>query len=1235
MPAAAARNDHRALRLLDRPTAATKDCPWDRAMSPAFIVHPSNQTEALVEALADVVRTPASADPLASEAIVVQSRGMARWLAMALAERLDVWADMAFPFPRGVVEWALDAVVGRAPAARAFSSEQLIWAVAAELPRHLDHPAFDPVARYLADDGRHLKRLQLARRIAQVFDDYVVYRPDLVRSWESGAAGDVGAADAWQPILWRALGARPDGATGARPGAAHIAARIEAFLAQAGDAAGTRAHLEASRFPRRLCLFGLSALPGLFLDVFAALGRCIEVHVFVQAPSRRLWVAIQSRRPALADLMAAGAGSEAVAGALELPDPHLLLGSCGRAARDFEVMLAVATGRTGASPPPTPPATEAWVEAAPGTMLRTLQADILAGRPRGPGRPGAPPLPLAASDASVAIHACHGPMREVEVLRDQLLALFDTDGTLEPRDIVVMAPDIERYAPYVDAVFGAADGAVAIPYRVADRRPEASYDVVAALARLVDALRGRLTAPEVLDVLSIASVRRRLGIPAEGLDTVRDWVTGARVRWGADAAHRAEVGQPADGANTWRFGLDRLLLGYAMPGDGHGLFAGALPYAEVDGGDAELLGRLAEGCEALFAFRDRVRDPQPVAAWRDTLGAILERFVWRSWQSAWQHELVRGALETLARHAADGGFAAGVVDWEIVRRHLLEALHEDAPPRGFLSGGVTFCSLLPMRSIPFRVVCLLGLGDGELPRAEHRAGFDLIARAPRAGDRTPRDDDRHLFLEALLAARERLIITFVGQSVQDGRRLPPSTLVSELLDVLGDAFDVPHPAPPDSSLPAAVREPPVAVPPAPPGPPLAVPPAAPDTVAIADAVHQARDRAADIRRRLIVWHPIQPFSPRYFDGRNHDPAPGDGFFSFAARYVASARTLAAARVPRRPFFEGPLAPPAQGGGAVREVTLESLVRFFQHPTRALLQIRLGLYLGGPAEVPPDREPLAPGPIDRWQVGQRLLDQALARLDPAALRGAHRAEGWLPPGTPGDCLFDDLASDVAALAGAAAPWLAGDRLAPVELDLMAGDTRVTGVLRDLWARAQVAAQYARAGGAAELALWLRHLALGALAARAPGARLPERSVLVGRPADSKARGVATVCFEPVAGAEAVLADLVDFYWIGQSAPLPLFKAASRAYADAWHRDGDAAAALARARRAFAGNRVIDGDAADPYVAQTYGDADPLDEAPASAAVAPSFEAVARTVYDPLLAHRRVLAEGDQAPAGGAA
>lgn len=734
-------------------------------------IHTSNRLETLAHKLADLIRED-PLPPLVTETVVTQSTGMGRWLSLALAGELGVAANIHFPFPAKFAEDELSRLLPHDSASPIYRREVLPWRIHTVIRPLLEEPQFSTLRAYTGDDAEKL--WQLCQQLAVTFDRYIAHRPQMLRAWD---AGHIESGEEWQARLWLALG----------EGASHPAALIERAhrgtgvppvrpLGVSPDAArGTHASPTAgTAMPHRCAIFGLSALAPTYLDFLALLSQRRDVHLFLLAPTEHYWGDLQSEREKVRFIAWCQRNGK-IAGAEHIDEGHPLLASFGKVGRDFhDALIDLPTGGEH----------DYFQPIDDETLLARLQNDILELRAHAEDRT------LSPSDQSLRLHACHSPVRELEVLHDQLLAMFAADSTLTPRDILVAVPNIEDYAPFIEGVFGAPESdAVRFPYSIADREARTESSVTDAFLRVLELADSRFPATAVLALLDCPAVHTKFGFSEADLPLIRQWIIGSGIRWGRDAAQRAELHLPASNEHTWQFGMDRLILGFALPGDGSRLFAGVLPEPAVEGSLAEALGRFASFTHTLFTQADAFQEPRTAAQWsttlRDTLLALFESD--HDFADSWRN--VAHPLASIAENAAHAGHTH-TLPFSVIRQHARELLGATQRESAFLRGGITFCSLRPMRAIPHRVICLLGMNDGAFPRQDRAPAFDLTASHPRPGDRSTRDDDRYLFLEAILSARDRLLISWCGQSAQDNSQLPPSVVVAELLDTLTRSYEL-------------------------------------------------------------------------------------------------------------------------------------------------------------------------------------------------------------------------------------------------------------------------------------------------------------------------------------------------------------------------------------------------------------------------------------------------------------
>ena len=881
--------------------------------------------------------------PLATDSILVPNMGLGRWLKMHIAERDGIAANIATLLP---APFFWDVIAGSLPGERPDSStyrrENLRWHLYAHLPALAEE--VPEVGRYLAERPMEVRRWQLAERLADLFDEYLIYRREMLLRWERGENEPL-RPGSWQAPLWRALVSRL--------GRDHRARLLGELIrrVESGEALCTEG------WPARLYCFGLGNLPPDYLRLLYALGRHSDVHFLMHNPSDVYWGDIEKRPTALVPL-----DGEPLPGEDTVFTGHPLLASLGYAARDFLRLIysdefsdirELELGEMLAYEPP-----------GNDSLLHRLQSGVI--------RMEATPTSagLAAEDPSFQVHACHGTLREVQVLHDQLLDLLSADPTLHPRDIIVMTPNVAEFAPAIDAVFGAAAGAAegrtAIPFNLSDRPRRGTHPIVLTFRALLDLPLWRWTASELMSLVAVPAVMRRYRLEEADVENLKRWIAAAGIRWGLDGAHREQSGAGYWDQNSWAFGLDRLLAGVAVS-DPQALTDGVAPVVDLEGGATAALGELWLLLERLRHWRDRLPVPASATDWQERLNALTADLFEVDHRDRDEHAAIDTLNEAVAVLAtAAQALSDEALSWEAVREILDGELDSSGTRQPFLAGGVTFCGLVPLRTVPFRVVCLVGMNDGEFPRRDRNRAINLIRCHPRLGDSSVRDDDRLLLLQWLLAAGDVFYLSYTGQDTTTGEDLEPSTAVAELLDfVAHNQFE-----------------------------------------------GIARKQALN---RLVTHQPMQPFSPRYFTAgatkppvgaisrsRNLDlfdpepPHPTQSphrIFTFRAAWRPGALAMFAERGTLPPLLDDSRAPNPE----LTQITLDELKRFFKHPSRYFLREVLQLDLETETDQHQDEEPLTINGLEEYELRQRLFDAVRADgLLPEAPPEVIRAQGLLPP-----------------------------------------------------------------------------------------------------------------------------------------------------------------------------------------------------------------------------------------------
>jgi exodeoxyribonuclease V gamma subunit len=1127
-------------------------------------LHRAERADRLADALASILSTP-PADPFTPEVIAVPTRGMERWLTQRLSARLGatagrgdgVCANVQFPFPGRLIGGAIAVASGVQPDDDPWPAERSVWPLLAVTEECRGEPWLAQIEAHLGS-RRRFGRLRL---IADLFDHYGIRRPTMLRAWARGEDVDgVGEALAqparWQPELWRRLRSRI--------GTDSPAERLETACARLIE------DPSLVELPERLSLFGLTRLPASYVQALSALAHGRDVHLFLLHPSPALWRTV-------ADATAGHAVPARVCDTTGGLAANRLLRSWGADSRELQLVLSAPGEHADHHHP-----LRDTGSAGPETLLKRIQDDVRSNNP-----PPGPPLPseldlrleLAAHDRSISVHACHGPARQVEVLREAIMHLLAEDPTLEPRDVIVMCPDIETFAPLIQATFGTTPsepsedwepGRTDLRVRLADRSLRQTNPILAVVAQLIDLAELRLTASQMLDLAAAEPVRRRFRFGDDDLSRIQDWIVECGIRWGLDAPHRIAYRLEELPAGTWREGLRRLLLGVAMSESGRELYSGVLPLDDVESGDIELAGRFAEFVERVGVALDSLEGPHSVSVWTDAISDAVDALTDTAERDAWQRHELRALLADVVAEAGASATAAEIelADLRALLRHRLAG----RPTRAnFRTGHLTVCTLVPMRSVPHRIVCLLGLDDGAFPRRTARDGDDLLLDAPHVGDRDPRTEDRQMLLDALLAAEDRLLVFFSGADERTNAPRPPAVPVGELLDAIDR------------------------------------------TARIGDG--RARDR-------VIVRHPLQPFDQRNFEAGALVPGTRWGFDRSS---LLGAKALTGPREPAPPFLPEPL-PPARAA----QVELDELIAFAERPVRAFLRQRLGISTSETEDEIEDGLPVELDGLARWQIGQRVLDGMLAGVDSRACFDAERARGALPPGKLGQPVADSLKRPLGALLGVAKPYTEMEaRTIGINLALPS-ERRLTGSVSGIRGHVLLSVQFSRLNARHRLAAWIRLLALtaqdptqgyeAATIGRAPYNSYAEVMVARIPPLDD----------DPVVRRQRALSELAALIELrdrGLREPLPIAPNSSAAYAGAIANGGDAAAA---AERAWKSGFKVPGEDAEPEHIRAFGAgltlAELMEPAPGADEQGPGWPAeersrfarCARRLWDPLLA-----------------
>lgn len=939
------------------------------------LCHGPDLTE-LADHLLDTLRENPLQNPMAPERFVVTNDGMKKWLSTYGAQEEGIVANWEFFFVAEQMWKLIRMMDDDIPEVLPSECDPMTWSLMRVLEQHPEDPKLGQLHRYVYDidpEVQMYRSWKLCRVIARTFDQYLIYRPDMIIGWEEGRRMTKHVSEPWQMHLWKLL---TDywGQVHADEKWIHRA-QIHQELVETIDSGEMWSR---SKLPERIIIFGVPTMPPPYIQTFVKLSRQIDVCVYM-----------------LDDLY--------------FHSENALVTSMGKEGEDYdfyfrkyieedeEVRKNLNTYQFSyKEDPPT------------GVLLLDhIRRDLVQ-----PEKENPPPIQ---GDRSVQVHSCHSALREVEVLHDQLLALLDENTSLTPSDILIMAPNMEIYAPAIDAVFGTPEQSLPdIPYSILDRGATVCGPLTDAFIKLMRLPGSRFKATQVLEFLGLEPIRAAFELTDEDLNKLERWIRENRIRWGINGKWKEAFELPKTRRFTWSAGLNRMMLGYAMKEEDDHLYEGIYPYPEVESlDDAELMGTLSKIMHSLFEFHQRADKEHTLDDWSRHLRMLADRFM--PDEKKWLRELsqLRDQVEQLAEQQELAGFAKKV-PYRIVRSYLDQNLSEQNENGGLIGRGITFSSLAPMRSIPFKVIGMIGMNDGAFPCPEVPVEFDLMGKEPRRGDRSRREGERHQFLENILSAGKVLYLSYVGQSNRQDAEFAPSVVIQEFLDYLENRFGVPA-------------------------------------------------------ETLITKHRLQAFSPLYFT----DEGKEKGLFSYSKLQEEIVKGLASRQDKTKTFISDSLPEPDEER---RSLSVRELVQFYQHPARFLMRNRLGVYLEEEQVSTEDREPFFLGGLEGYQLGQEMLKRYMKGRDPASFRAIAMATDMLPQGWPGEESFQATLEEVRQFGADLQQAFEQEELESAEVNLRIEEFRLTGRLTDLYESGRVDYRYGSARSKDLIDLWIQHLVL---------------------------------------------------------------------------------------------------------------------------------------------------------------
>ncbi|UDG81426.1 RecBCD enzyme subunit RecC [Candidatus Profftia lariciata] len=982
-----------------------------------FIVYYSNKLDSLKQILIKYIEQQPLQNILEQEIILVQYDGLAQWLQVELAKYCGIAANIKFSSPTNFIWKLFTLLIPEMSKVNTYNKGTMTWRLMWLLPQMISHPAFKPLVIYLSDDKDYRKMFQLTSYMAILYNQYLLYRPEWLHIWEQNKNVEgLDKSQEWQALLWVALQKYHINFDKSTSYSTNLYKQLIYIL--------KKTIKYPHKLPKRIFIYDMTTMPSIYLEIFQILGKYIDVHMMILNPCRYYWgndkdytcnAIIQNlkhikQQPDINNLHDLQVESKIMHICNQRNFSNPLLASWGTLGNNYIYLLSKYKHQK----------IHIFVNLSTDYLLMRIQRDLLElenhshlinssqYRKNSKGK-----RLFNIGDRSISVNLCHSPQREIEVLHNKLLDMFNQDLTLTTRDVIVMVPDIDNYTPFIQAVFGNTQCNRYIPFVISDRSIHNTYPIIPIFLNLLNLPNSRFTTDNILNFLELPSLATHFGINGDDLRLLRYWINKSGIRWGLDDNHVRNLDLPVTGQHTWQFGLTRMLLGYAMDSNS-GDWNGILPFDESSGLIAELIGKLANFLMTLCHWRTRLSGTYNMKNWQFLCRDMLNAFFVKDNTTDTVISLIENEWLKIIHYGISAEYPQEI-PITILRDELTSRLKNERINQGFLTGSIIFCNLTSMHSIPFKVVCLLGMNENIYPYSITPISFDLMEQQMKKGDPNKYNDNRYLFLKALLSAQQCLYISYISRSIQNNTKQSPSVMVQELLEY------------------------------------------------IAQSHYMTGDKDIDfdcstnnVMQYLKIQHPRVPFASANYiinsanQSYNHTWLP-------AALGNGITHDTFAIKLPLENFTI---------------ITLDELIKFYRHPVRAFFQMRLGIYFSREVTNIPDNEPFTLDYLSRYKINIKLLDKLIYNNESISLFKYFYLSGRLPYGTFGTLYWNTQERAMQEVTEQVKKYLQPG--CKIEINYIVNNIQIVGRLHQVQNNGLLRWRPAILGVIDGITLWIEHL-----------------------------------------------------------------------------------------------------------------------------------------------------------------
>jgi len=710
-----------------------------------FIVYKSNSLNTLLLEAYKIIQEKPLNNIFEKEIFVYDSKILFQYLNIFIAEKIGISANIKLYHPNDFIWKLFEIISPKKKLKNTFTHSMMIWKIMKIID---DKKIFE---NYNKKEAK-LQKFKFSFLMANIFEQYIFYRPNWINEWETEKnTSIIDQNDIWQIKLWIEI---IKNSKKTHQYSYHFANLFYNFQKLFEEKKIQKKHL-----PSRCFIISSFALNPSYIRIFQNISTYINIYFLYVTPFKKnIFNFIQDNNIFLNQKKN------------KKPCDNSLIKLWGQ----YEKIYALYIIRSKEMK-----IINCFKENNNRNLLNSIKNDLLKKNINKKKRF------LISTDNSISINICFNKKNEIEILHKKLLIFFNKNSSIKPKDVVVTSFSIENYISSINSVFASENNKKQIPFFIANKFSKKTNIIISSFKKILNLANSRFHNEEILEFLDIPEIAKKFNLSEEEIKILYYWIEEANIRWAIDCKHKDYLSFPKNKQNTWLYGIEKLLLSYAM-NDTEKVWNNILSCSSINGSRTEIIEKLIIFIKTLKKWQKKLSRSQYLIHWHSLSKDLINDFFFCSQKIEKSIKMIQKNWTEMINNNLSSGYLKKVSINILIKNFFYKYYFNNH--QKFLPDVVNFCHPNAVCYIPFKIICIIGADHLSVPKINHLDKFNLLKKYPLIEDINIYQKYCYLFAQSISCAEQYFYISYVGYSIKDESKIYPSILIDQLLHYISSNF---------------------------------------------------------------------------------------------------------------------------------------------------------------------------------------------------------------------------------------------------------------------------------------------------------------------------------------------------------------------------------------------------------------------------------------------------------------